>query len=265
MKELTCSKCGAVKEVSCFYKRSKLSRGYSYWCIDCDKQSTLDTSRTVDGVVTSIYSTQRTSSKARGHELPKYSKEEFGSWLKSQDKFKTLYDAWVASGYKKNLKPSVDRIDVTKGYSFDNIQLLTWKENNQKRHEVDAAIKPHRGNTSGRTGVHWDKKSNNWVASIRYNGKRIVLGREKSRERAVELRSEAERGKLSGIAPTPFEKEPSSSGHEGVYWDKGADRWRVYVYLKNKPVYLGVFLDKEEAIRVRDLAEDRKSKGLPIK
>jgi hypothetical protein len=48
--------------------------------------------------------------------------------------FKVLYKNWVKSGYEKNFRPSVDRLDSTKGYSFDNIRLVTWKENNNANH-----------------------------------------------------------------------------------------------------------------------------------
>ena len=43
-----------------------------------------------------------------------------------------LYNEWVTSGYDKYAKPSLDRIDDYKGYSFDNIQLMTWGENDTK-------------------------------------------------------------------------------------------------------------------------------------
>ena len=42
---------------------------------------------------------------------------------------------WKSSGYNRWTKPSVDRLDDNLGYSFDNIQLMTWKENNEKQHQ----------------------------------------------------------------------------------------------------------------------------------
>ena len=36
---------------------------------------------------------------------------------------------------------SIDRVDVTKGYSFTNIQVLTMEENTRKKMKVDAAQK----------------------------------------------------------------------------------------------------------------------------
>lgn len=87
---------------------------------------------TKKGIVTTIYKTQRQSSKRRGQEMPSYSKEWLSKWLFGNPEFHRLYDLWAISGYKKDLKPSIDRIDDYKGYSFDNIQLMTWKQNNLK-------------------------------------------------------------------------------------------------------------------------------------
>ena len=43
-----------------------------------------------------------------------------------------LWNNWIESNYDKMTKPSVDRLDDYKGYSLDNIQLMTWEENKAK-------------------------------------------------------------------------------------------------------------------------------------
>ena len=83
-------------------------------------------------LITSIYSTQKYSSKTRGFPLPKYSLGEFRSWIIVQPNFRELYRAWLKSNRNKWLKPSVDRIKEWEGYSLDNIQLMTWAENKAK-------------------------------------------------------------------------------------------------------------------------------------
>ena len=41
-------------------------------------------------------------------------------------------------------KPSFDRIDNTKDYSFDNLQIMTWRENNAKgRRECMKAVRQY--------------------------------------------------------------------------------------------------------------------------
>lgn len=53
--------------------------------------------------------------------------------------YPVLYTEWVASGNVTELKPSVDRLDDYRGYSFDNIRLVTWKDNRQ--HQAEDMLK----------------------------------------------------------------------------------------------------------------------------
>ena len=48
-------------------------------------------------------------------------------------KFDRLYDEWVRSDYKKEFKPSLDRILCKKGYLVNNVQWLSWSENRYKQ------------------------------------------------------------------------------------------------------------------------------------
>ena len=89
--------------------------------------------KTKKGVVCIIYSGQRASSRTRKQHPPEYTLEELRNWCLSQPHFHRLYEEWVVSGYKRNKKPSIDRINPNKGYSFDNIQLMTFYENNYKQ------------------------------------------------------------------------------------------------------------------------------------
>lgn len=67
--------------------------------------------------------------------MPSYSLFELKDWFLSQDSFRELYTAWKESGYEKWLAPSADRIDNNRGYSLDNIRLMTWQENAQLAHD----------------------------------------------------------------------------------------------------------------------------------
>jgi len=71
-----------------------------------------------------------------------YSREYFIDWIFEQD-YLSMFSLWVLSGHNKKMKPSVDRIDATKGYEVGNIQLLTWEYNNIKgRSENKVQSKP---------------------------------------------------------------------------------------------------------------------------
>lgn len=62
-------------------------------------------------------------------------REQFFVWIITQPKLNTLFEAWKESGFDKNLRPSVDRLDDYKPYSLSNIRLTTWEENNRKGNE----------------------------------------------------------------------------------------------------------------------------------
>ena len=60
-------------------------------------------------------------------------REEFYKWAFSTDSgFQELYDAWKTADYDRKLSPSVDRPDVYKGYTLDNMQWITHSENSRK-------------------------------------------------------------------------------------------------------------------------------------
>lgn len=148
-----CSKCGLSKSISDFYNHKQNADGHSGSCKECDKKSTKENLKRVGmlydfsekGIIRVLYKTQKRHNKLRGHGEMPYQKHELSSWLYA-NRFKELYDAWVLSGHKKELKPSVDRIDDFNGYSFDNIRLGTWAEN--KSHQ--ASDRTNGNGTSGR-------------------------------------------------------------------------------------------------------------------
>lgn len=91
-----------------------------------------DNRKTKDGVTCDMYAHHRGHSKTRGHKEPEYNLQELRYWCYEQDIFHALFDDWVKSGYDKWHKPSIDRIDPNKHYFFENMQLMTFRENNKK-------------------------------------------------------------------------------------------------------------------------------------
>lgn len=143
----TCSKCKQSKPLSEYH----LSKTCSYsWCKKCDNKRTSAYRKTKQGVVSTIYGDQKSNSLIRGHKPPTYTKDELNSWLLNDWLFDLLYTNWCNCGYLKDMKPSVDRLDDSKGYSFDNIQIMTWKENQLKcNYQVRNNIKKHSGLLNG--------------------------------------------------------------------------------------------------------------------
>ena len=125
-----CTTCDEKKSLS-EYSRNRIGSHGLYWqCKDCG----LLYHRTIGGLIRRIYLGQRDSCKRRKHPTPGYTKQELSVWL-HENGLEALYEDWVASGYKKDKIPSVDRLDSLKPYTFDNLELVTWEENNRRAKE----------------------------------------------------------------------------------------------------------------------------------
>jgi len=129
-----CTKCDQIKNVSEFHKDATRVYGVRSDCKKCHYDQKQEHYRTKEGLVNRIYNSQKARSKRRKYPLPSYTNAELYEWLIDQDYFHTLYNKWAYFNYDKYLVPSVDRIDDYKSYTFDNIQLMTWKENERKSH-----------------------------------------------------------------------------------------------------------------------------------
>jgi len=95
--------------------------------------------KTPKGVLTNIYQHQKERSKKYGYELG-YTLKELHTIFLEDKKFLRIYRKWKKGGYKYYDKPSIDRKDADKGYIFENIQIMTWKQNRRKG-DIEVSIK----------------------------------------------------------------------------------------------------------------------------
>lgn len=148
----TCSKCGNTLPLSDFYKQSNTKDGFQYCCKSCHNKVTKKNreefaannpflqiilnrwaslnQRCVNGKYTDSYTAQNTpqiqSYQKKGIQL-EMTYQEFKNWMLSVEQ---IHNQIVSKGENS----SIDRIDDTKGYSPDNIQLISLHENIEKRY-----------------------------------------------------------------------------------------------------------------------------------
>lgn len=84
------------------------------------------------GKLSHIFQDQRIRCKEKGWEPPQYTREALVEWGMARTEYHTLFDAWAASGFLRELSPSIDRLDDYKTYMFSNIRIVSWQENNDK-------------------------------------------------------------------------------------------------------------------------------------
>lgn len=88
--------------------------------------------KTPGGVFSRAYGNQKISSEKRGHPDPDYSMLDLRDRFINDPIFVDIFEKWENGGYNKKDKPSFDRIDHTKPYSLDNIQVMRFEDNEKK-------------------------------------------------------------------------------------------------------------------------------------
>jgi len=126
-----CRKCLSSKNVDEFGKNKDGKLGLHSNCLECQRISAKKYRRTKGGLLVGLYKGMKSASKKRNHPLPSFTKEDFILWVERDDNFDKLYSDWVVSDFNKNKKPSIDRKDNYKPYSFSNIQLTIWVLNSK--------------------------------------------------------------------------------------------------------------------------------------
>lgn len=127
----TCNTCKQTLDISAFSHKSKRKKNIIVSCLKCNKERSAKERLSPERLISRIFYHQKESCKKRQMEMPKYTKPELKKWAFNQYNWPKLYETWKNSGYQKKLVPSIDRIDELKTYSFDNIRLTTWEDNDR--------------------------------------------------------------------------------------------------------------------------------------
>jgi hypothetical protein len=107
--------------------KSKLKREKSKYM----KNYMMDYRKTMKGVLYQIFFKEKNRCKKYNYELS-YSLDEFIEMFINDPLYIKIYTNWKNNGYKHLERPSVDRDDPFKGYTKDNITMMTWGENKEK-------------------------------------------------------------------------------------------------------------------------------------
>jgi len=122
-----CKACNKKKSLDEFYRNHKMADGRLNTC----KRCWIDKDRSKEGHIQKMWN----SMNSRVKNNPSYQefqisftrKEFFGFVIGNE--YEEMHEAWVNSGYERGLCPTVDRIDPYKGYSIENIQIITREDN----------------------------------------------------------------------------------------------------------------------------------------
>jgi hypothetical protein len=145
-----CKECRVEKDLISFPKNKECAEGHTHECRDCYNirasksrakkgypyESLTAYARSKKGLIVRKYyaMTRRVLGKAKDSVhlyfgLDILSKDAFYEFALNDPDFNSLYDLWVASGYRKLDTPSIDRIDSSKGYTIGNMRFLTHYQN----------------------------------------------------------------------------------------------------------------------------------------
>lgn len=130
-----CTVCGVESDETNFSPDNRLKSGLRSNCKQCGSKRNLKCQRTLYGHLSKIYFKQKRSSKERGHVPPNYTKNEFINWCLMQPNFYKLFFLYRFFNRPQKLSPSGDRVNPLKPYSLDNIEMMSWWENNKLAHK----------------------------------------------------------------------------------------------------------------------------------
>lgn len=176
--------------------------------------------KTYPGLIAKMFDAIRERSKNRWKEQIGFTIYEFKAWL-IENKGRERFKEWKDSGFKNGMTPSVDRLDPRLPYTFNNMQLITGREN------IDKGRKE----------------------TIYFKGKRIKQ-MSKSGKLLNTYRSSIEASVATGIKPRLIQASARTGsvtgGYRWEYYEKG--RRKKFSYVDYREGYIQGREDERKAL-----------------
>ena len=130
-----CKNCKKEKKLNDYFNQKTGKFGKTSTCKKCNSIRTKLYIKTIGGVITKLYSHIKRRHKKYDSNNISFSKVEFKEWIINNKSFNNLYNNWVKSNYNLWLVPSIDRENDYAGYTLDNMTLMTWQQNFDKKNK----------------------------------------------------------------------------------------------------------------------------------
>lgn len=126
--EKKCLRCKLKKSLDEFCKDKKQKDNHNKYCRGCCQKYY----RSLDNHFRQAYLVIKQRPKMNKKYINRPLTFTFEEFQIFKPQWAELHNAWVHSGYQQALSPSIDRIDNSKGYDLNNIQIITQSENSRK-------------------------------------------------------------------------------------------------------------------------------------
>jgi len=214
--------------------------------------------KTLRGVLSVLYGAMIYRNRTRFKCNLDFEKEEFLDMFLQDPTYQCLHKGWEDSGYIKNKKPSIDRINPDFPYMKNNIQFMTYEENiNKGRVEskrITTAVLVYDmfgkivnefesiSQASEETGIGRVLISACCVGKIRRAGIYVFKYRGDKNRRRFKVCNETN---MKNFLPSN-----NKTGHLGIYFER--NKYRVRITKNRKKIEGGMHSTLKEAIDTRN-------------
>lgn len=168
--------CGKIVKVS----TSALTTGNTQSCgcyrRDRNKESVTKHGKTKHALYKKWHHIKQRCTNPNDVAFVNYGKRGISFYSEWASEFKSFYEYSIMNGWEEGLE--IDRIDNDGNYEPGNIRFTTKRVNTINR-------RLFKNNKSGFHGVYYRKDAKKWCASIQDKGKRMSVGRFKSKKLAA--------------------------------------------------------------------------------